>query len=91
LLTLEEAIHKMTGMPAKRVGLVNRGLLRSGYFADLTIFDPKRIIDRATFEMPNQHPDGINYVIVNGQLEVDSGKRTAALAGRVLRGLGYRK
>ena len=91
LLTLAQAIHKMTGMPAKRVGLVNRGLLRSGYFADLTIFDPKRVIDRATFEMPNQHPDGINYVIVNGQLEVDSGKRTPALAGRVLRGPGYTK
>jgi dihydroorotase/N-acyl-D-amino-acid deacylase len=91
LLTLPQAIHKMTGMPAKRVGLVNRGLLRSGYFADLTIFDPKRVIDRATFEMPNQHPDGINYVIVNGQFEVDGGKRTPALAGRVLRGPGYRR
>lgn len=91
LLTLPQAIHKMTGMPAQRVGLRERGLLRSGFFADLTIFDPKRVIDRATFEMPNQHPDGIDYVIVNGQLEVDKGRRTPALSGRVLRGPGYRK
>jgi N-acyl-D-amino-acid deacylase len=90
LLTLEEAVHKMTGMPAARVGLRERGLLRAGMFADLTIFDPRRVIDRATFAVPNQHPDGINYVIVNGLIEVDGGKRTAALAGRVLRGPGYK-
>jgi dihydroorotase/N-acyl-D-amino-acid deacylase len=89
LLTLEEAIHKMTGMPAKRVGLVDRGLLREGMFADITIFDPKQVIDRATFEVPNQHPDGIKYVIVNGRIEVDNGARTLAQSGRVLRGPGY--
>ncbi|HEV2826533.1 MAG TPA: D-aminoacylase [Pyrinomonadaceae bacterium] len=91
LLTLEQAIHKMTGMPAQRVGLHDRGLLRAGSFADITIFDPKTIIDRATFEMPNQHPVGVEYVIVNGELEVDKGKRTPALAGRALRGPGYSK
>lgn len=91
LLTLEEAIHKMTGMPAKRVGLVDRGLLRGGMFADITIFDPRQVIDRATFELPNQHPDGIKYVIVNGRIEVDNGARTLAQGGRVLRGPGYRK
>jgi dihydroorotase/N-acyl-D-amino-acid deacylase len=91
LLTLEQAIHKMTGMPATRVGLRDRGFLRTGDFADVTIFDPKTVIDRATFEMPNQHPVGINYVIVNGQISVDNGKRTPALAGRALRGPGYRK
>jgi N-acyl-D-amino-acid deacylase len=91
LLTLEQAVHKMTGMPAKRVGLLDRGLLRAGSFADITIFDPKTVIDRATFEMPNQHPVGIEYVIVNGQLEVDKGTRTPALAGRALRGPGYSK
>jgi len=91
LLTLEQAIHKMTGMPAQRVGLHDRGLLRAGSFADITIFDPKTVIDRATFEMPNQHPVGIEYVIVNGELEVDKGKRTPALAGRALRGPGYSK
>ncbi len=89
LMPLEFAIHKMTGLPAANVGLKQRGLLREGYFADITIFDPKTVIDRATFEDPNQYPVGINYVIVNGQIEVDSGKRTPALAGRVLRGPGY--
>ncbi len=89
LLPLELAIHKMTGLPAANVGLKQRGVLREGYFADITIFDPKTVIDRATFEDPNQYPVGINYVIVNGQIEVDSGQRTPALAGRVLRGPGY--
>jgi N-acyl-D-amino-acid deacylase len=89
LMPLELAIHKMTGLPAANVGLKERGLVREGYFADLTIFDPKTIIDRATFEEPNQYPMGINYVIVNGQIEVDNGKRTGALAGRPLRGPGY--
>jgi N-acyl-D-amino-acid deacylase len=89
LMSLEFAIHKMTGLPASNVGLKNRGLIREGYFADITIFDPKTVIDRATFEDPNQYPVGINFVIVNGQVEVDNGQRTPALAGRVLRGPGY--
>jgi N-acyl-D-amino-acid deacylase len=89
LMPLEFAIHKMTGLPASNVGLKQRGLLREGYFADITIFDPKTVIDRATFEDPNQYPAGINFVIVNGQVEVDKGQRTPAEAGRVLRGPGY--
>lgn len=89
IMPLEFAIHKMTGLPASNVGLKQRGLLREGYFADITIFDPKTVIDRATFEQPNQYPVGINYVIVNGRIEVDNGQRTPALAGRVLRGPGY--
>ncbi|HYJ86961.1 MAG TPA: amidohydrolase family protein, partial [Pyrinomonadaceae bacterium] len=91
ILTLPQAIHKMTGGPAKRVGLRDRGLLREGYFADITIFDPRTVIDRATFEVPNQHPEGIKFVITNGQISVDDGKRTPALAGRALRGPGYNK
>ena len=91
LMPLEFAIHKMTGLPASNVGLKERGLLREGYFADITIFDPKTVIDRATFEEPNQYPVGINFVIVNGEIEVDNGQRTPALAGRVLRGPGYRR
>ena len=91
LLTLPQAIHKMTGAPAKRVGLRERGLLQQGYFADITIFDPQRVIDKATFEVPNQYPEGISYVITNGQISVDDGKRTSALAGRVLRGPGYKR
>src|SRR5438445_835500 len=89
LMPLELAIHKMTGLPAANVGLKQRGLLREGYFADITIFDPRTVIDRATFEEPNQYPVGINYVIVNGQIEVDNGQRAAANSGRVLRGPGY--
>lgn len=89
LMPLEFAIHKMTGLPAGNLGLKSRGLIREGYFADITIFDPKTVIDRATFEEPNQYPVGINFVIVNGEIEVDNGQRTPALAGRVLRGPGY--
>jgi dihydroorotase/N-acyl-D-amino-acid deacylase len=89
LMPLEFAIHKMTGLPAGNLGLKTRGLIREGYFADITIFDPKTVIDRATFEEPNQYPVGINFVIVNGQIEVDNGQRTPALAGKVLRGPGY--
>jgi N-acyl-D-amino-acid deacylase len=91
LLTLEKAIQKMTGMPATRVGLRDRGFLRAGMFADIVVFDPKSVIDRATFEVSNQYPDGIHYVVVNGQISVDQGKRTLALAGRPLRGPGYGK
>lgn len=91
LLTLEEAIHKMTGMPAARVGLKDRGVLRAGAFADITVFDPARVRDRATFEEPNQYPEGVEYVLVNGQIEVDGGRRTESNAGRALRGPGYRR
>ena len=90
LLPLETAIHKMTGAPAARVRLRDRGLIHEGMFADIVMFDPKRVMDRATFEMPNQYPTGIEYVLVNGQISVDKGQRTPALAGRVLRGPGYK-
>ena len=60
-------------------------------FADLTVFDPAKVVDRATFEMPNQYPEGIEYVLVNGVVSVDKGQHTSALAGRPLRGPGYRK
>jgi dihydroorotase/N-acyl-D-amino-acid deacylase len=90
VLALEKAVQKMTGMPAKRVGLKDRGLLREGMFADIAIFNPATVIDRATFETPNQYPTGVSYVIVNGQLSVDEGKRTSALAGKPLRGPGHR-
>src|SRR5947207_8540118 len=89
LLPLEFAIHKMTGLPAGHLSLQRRGLVREGYFADITIFDPKTVIDRATFEDPNQYPVGINYVIVNGKIEVDNGQRTTINSGRVLRGPGH--
>jgi N-acyl-D-aspartate/D-glutamate deacylase len=65
--------------------------LRAGAFADITVFDPARVRDRATFEEPNQYPEGITYVLVNGQIEVDGGRRTDSNAGRALRGPGYRR
>jgi N-acyl-D-amino-acid deacylase len=89
LFTLEEAVRKMTGQPAARVRLRDRGVLRAGAFADVTVFGPARVRDRATFEEPNQYAEGIRYVLVNGQVEVDGGRRTDVNAGRPLRGPGY--
>jgi N-acyl-D-amino-acid deacylase len=91
LLTLEDAIYKMTWRAAWRVGLRDRGQINEGMYADITIFDPEKIIDRASFEAPNQYPEGINYVIVNGVIAVDEGKFTGKLAGRPVRGPGYQR
>ena len=85
LLSLEEAVRKMTSAPAARLGLCDRGLLRDGYAADLVVFDPARVRSNATYDEPRQYPDGIEYVAVNGQLVVDAGVHTGALPGRALR------
>ena len=85
VLTLEQAVHKMTGMPARRLGLADRGILRVGAFADVVVFDPATVADRATFTEPHQYPVGIDYVIVNGKVAVDGGKFSDLRAGRVLR------
>jgi N-acyl-D-amino-acid deacylase len=85
VLTLEEAVHKMTGMPAATLRIGDRGRVVEGARADLTIFDANSVADRATFEEPHQYPIGIPYVIVNGTLAVDGGRFTGARAGRVLR------
>jgi len=77
LMPLEAAIRKITSFPAQREHLEGRGLLKPGYFADITIFDPAAIIDHATFTKPDQLSDGIGYTIVNGQVEYDQGKLTA--------------
>jgi len=90
VISLEFAIRKMTSLAAQRVGLNDRGLLKPGMFADITVFDPASIIDNATFEQPQQLSTGVTHVMVNGQLVVDAGKVTAALPGRALRGPGYR-
>jgi N-acyl-D-amino-acid deacylase len=84
LLTLEEAVWKMTGFPAQRMGFRDRGLLRKGYAADITVFDPATVRDVATFEDPCRYPEGIPYVIVNGKVVVDNGRHTGMLAGQVL-------
>jgi N-acyl-D-amino-acid deacylase len=84
VLSLETCVRKMTSMPAERFGLAGRGLVRAGYAADLVLFDPLTVADRATFENPRQYPLGISHVVVNGQLVVDDGAATGALAGRAL-------
>src|SRR5882762_9753118 len=89
LLSLEAAIRKITSLPAQREHLENRGFLKPGYFADITIFDPATIIDHATFTRPDLLSEGIDFTIVNGQVEYDHGKVTGATAGRVLRGRGW--
>lgn len=88
LLTLEEAVRKMTSLPAQRMRLWERGVVRPGAFADLVVFDPATIRDRATFAEPKQFAEGVRYVAVNGRLVVDDGRITAARPGRALRGPG---
>ncbi|MEX0893991.1 MAG: D-aminoacylase [Gemmatimonadota bacterium] len=85
VLSLEEAVRKMTTLPADRLGLTDRGRIAEGAAADLVLFDPATVIDRATFEDPHQYPDGIPYVIVNGVVTVDNGRFIDARAGQVIR------
>jgi N-acyl-D-amino-acid deacylase len=84
IITMEHAIHAATGLPAEVLGLKDRGLIRKGYAADIVVFNPGTIADRATYEKPHQYSAGINYVLVNGKLAVDEGKVTGVLAGRPL-------
>ena len=91
VLTLEDAVRKMTSLPSARLGLQDRGLLRPGMKADIAIFDPARIIDRATFADPHQYAEGVSYVIVNGAVVLDDGKMTEARPGQVLLGAGARR
>jgi N-acyl-D-amino-acid deacylase len=85
LLRLEDAVRKMTSLNAAKLGIPDRGLLRPGNFADLTLFDPERVIDRATYADPFRYGEGIEYVIVNGQVVLERGKHTGARPGRALR------
>jgi N-acyl-D-aspartate/D-glutamate deacylase len=88
VLTLPDAVRKMTSLPAQIIGLTDRGLLRPGMAADIAVFDAQAVKDRATFEDPSQYPVGIPYVIVNGVVVIDKGEHTGAKPGRVLRGRG---
>jgi dihydroorotase/N-acyl-D-amino-acid deacylase len=88
-LALEDAIRKFTSLPAQRMRLTDRGVLKQGMWADVVVFDPATIRDLATFEKPNQLSEGMNYVLVNGVPVIDQGKMTGALPGKVLRGEGY--
>ena len=89
LMELEQAIRKITSLPAEREHLYQRGLLRPGFYADVTVFDPKSIQDTATYQHPATLARGVAYVIVNGQVEFEQGHLTGAAAGRVLRGAGW--
>src|SRR5205807_481283 len=82
LLRLEDAVRKMTSMNAAKLGLPDRGLLRPGNHADVVVFDPDHIIDRATYSEPFHYSEGVEYVLVNGKLVVDGGKHTGERPGR---------
>ncbi|MEM9329244.1 MAG: D-aminoacylase [Bacteroidota bacterium] len=86
LLPLKEAIRKMTSLPAQRLGLTDRGVIAEGAFADIAIFDPDKVVDKATFEAPHQYPEGLPFVIVNGAVIVDQGAFTETRSGRVIYG-----
>ena len=89
LMPMEQGIRKITSLPAQREGLRDRGLLKEGFFADITIFDPEKIIDKATYENSNQLSQGVKYVFVNGQLEFEADHLTGMYGGRPLRGPGW--
>jgi N-acyl-D-amino-acid deacylase len=84
VLSLPQAIHKMTGLPARRLGLRDRGLIRVGAKADLVVFDPRRVVDLATYDEPHRYPAGIEHVLVSGRSVIKDGQHTGSLPGRVL-------
>jgi N-acyl-D-aspartate/D-glutamate deacylase len=85
---LELAVHKATALPARKIGLADRGVIEPGAFADLVAFDPTTVADQATFEDPHQYPVGIPLVVVNGQVTLRDGEQTGVRAGRSVRGRG---
>jgi len=85
LLRLEDAVRKMTSLNAAKIGIRDRGRLQAELFADITIFDEKRVSDRSTYEEPFQYSEGVEYVIVNGRIVIAKGKHTGARPGRALR------
>lgn len=89
VLTLEEAVRKMSSQTARRLGIHDRGLLTDGYYADIAVFDADEIIDLATFEDPHQYAAGMKHVLVNGELVVEDGEHTGRRPGRIIRGPGY--
>ena len=89
VLTLEDAVRKMSSQTARRLGIHNRGLLTEGYYADIAIFDSDEIIDKATFEEPHQYAIGIKFVLVNGQVVVEQGRHTGRRPGKIIYGPGY--
>ena len=88
VLTLEDAVRKMTSLPAARIGFTDRGRIAEGAFADLVAFDPERVRDTATYQAPHSFPVGIPWVWVNGTAVIEEGRHTGATPGQVLRGSG---
>ena len=88
MLGLEECVAHLTGRPARRLGLTDRGLVRTGHHADLVLFDPSAVADTATYENPRSQAAGIPYVLVNGVPVIEDGRRTDALPGHSIRGGG---
>jgi N-acyl-D-aspartate/D-glutamate deacylase len=84
IMTLEEAVRKMTSAPAQRLSLKDRGMIREGAWADLVVFDYNRVVDKSTYEEPNLYPEGIRYVIVNGEIVIENGQHTGRLPGKAL-------
>ena len=91
VISLEEAVYKLTSLPALNLKIQKRGALKNGYFADLAIFDPATIQDNATFEKPQQYATGMVHVFVNGVQVIKDGEHTGAKPGRVVRGPGWKK
>jgi N-acyl-D-amino-acid deacylase len=89
VIPLEDAIRKLTSLPAENLELTRRGALRPGYFADIVVFDPATIADHATFDAPHQYATGVQHVFVNGVQVLRDGEHTGALPGRVVRGPGW--
>jgi len=85
LVPFTDMIKKITSIPAKKFGFERRGILRGGYYADIVVFDQGKVIDKATWTQPHQYPEGIEYVVVNGQLVIDRGEHTGSLPGKILR------
>jgi N-acyl-D-amino-acid deacylase len=88
VITLQEAIRRLTGLPAANLGLDRRGLIKEGYFADLVVFDPETTADRATYDNPHQYSTGVKHVLVNGVRVIENGEHTGAKPGRALWGRG---
>ncbi|HEY2987419.1 MAG TPA: D-aminoacylase [Candidatus Binatia bacterium] len=91
VLQLEDAVRKMTSLPAQVLGLKDRGLIRAGCWADLVVFDPDAVADTATYEKPKQYPKGIDYVLVNGKVVIDQGEHTGARPGKIIYGPGRKR
>jgi N-acyl-D-amino-acid deacylase len=91
LVPLQEAIRRLTSFPATNLGIKDRGALKKGYFADLAIFDARKVQDRATFEQPQRYASGMRHVFVNGVQVLKDGEHTGATPGRAVRGPGWKR